>query len=93
MTDTGGTIMGQDPTLGPLQNNGGPTETMALLPGSPAIDAGPNPVPSFPTNEFDQRGDGFTRVVNGTVDIGAFEVQPPPTPAPEAVVIAPKFTG
>jgi hypothetical protein len=29
-----------DPKLGPLQNNGGPTQTMALLPGSPAIDAG-----------------------------------------------------
>ena len=29
-----------DPLLGPLQNNGGPTQTMALLPGSPAIDAG-----------------------------------------------------
>jgi hypothetical protein len=31
-----------DPGLGPLQNNGGPTSTMALLPGSPAIDAGSN---------------------------------------------------
>ena len=31
-----------NPRLGPLQNNGGPTETMALLPGSPAIDAGDN---------------------------------------------------
>ena len=29
-----------DPLLGPLQNNGGPTQTKALLPGSPAIDAG-----------------------------------------------------
>ena len=29
-----------DPLLGPLRNNGGPTQTMALLPGSPAIDAG-----------------------------------------------------
>lgn len=29
-----------NPLLGPLQNNGGPTQTMALLPGSPAIDAG-----------------------------------------------------
>jgi hypothetical protein len=27
-------------TLGPLQNNGGPSQTQALLPGSPAIDAG-----------------------------------------------------
>ncbi len=29
-----------DPQLGPLAANGGPTLTMALLPGSPAIDAG-----------------------------------------------------
>ncbi|MEZ6072925.1 MAG: choice-of-anchor Q domain-containing protein [Pirellulales bacterium] len=29
-----------DPMLGPLANNGGPTETHALLPGSPAVDAG-----------------------------------------------------
>jgi hypothetical protein len=33
-------VIGQDPLLGPLADNGGPTETMALLPGSPAIDAG-----------------------------------------------------
>ena len=32
-----------DPMLGPLQNNGGPTETMALGPGSAAIDAGTTP--------------------------------------------------
>jgi CSLREA domain-containing protein len=36
----GGNIFGQDPLLGPLQNNGGSTQTHALLPGSPAIDAG-----------------------------------------------------
>jgi uncharacterized repeat protein (TIGR01451 family) len=30
--------VGENPDLGPLQNNGGPTDTMALLPGSPAID-------------------------------------------------------
>jgi hypothetical protein len=47
------------------------------------------PVADFPGNEFDQRGDGFDRVVNETVDIGAFEVQPPPP----VVVIQPKFTG
>ncbi len=31
-------VVGENPDLGPLQNNGGPTDTMALLPGSPAID-------------------------------------------------------
>jgi hypothetical protein len=35
-----GDLNNHDPLLGPLQNNGGPTETMALLPGSLAIDAG-----------------------------------------------------
>jgi len=35
-----GDLNNHDPLLGPLQNNGGPTETMALLPGSPAIDGG-----------------------------------------------------
>ena len=63
-----------DPLLGPLQDNGGPTFTHALLPNSPAIDAGD---PSFASPPFfDQRGPGFDRVVNGRVDIGSFEVQP-----------------
>src|SRR6266481_2979138 len=62
-----------DPVLGPLQDNGGPTFTYALLPGSPAIDAGD---PNFiPPPFFDQRGPGFDRVVNGRIDIGSFEVQ------------------
>jgi hypothetical protein len=60
-----------DPKLGPLQNNGGRTETMALLSGSPAIDAGDN----TGAPKWDQRGHGFPRIVNGIIDIGAFEVQ------------------
>jgi Right handed beta helix region len=79
-----------DPLLGPLQNNGGPTFTHALLTGSSAIDAGdPNFIPP-PFN--DQRGCSFDRVFNGRIDIGSFEMQPPhrpcatprlrPTPAP-----------
>jgi hypothetical protein len=59
-----------NPQLGPLQDNGGPTQTMALLPGSPAIDAGHNA--NAPA--YDQRG--YPRIVGGTIDIGAFEVQP-----------------
>jgi hypothetical protein len=70
-----------DPNLGPLADNGGPTLTMALLPGSPAINAGDNSVLSV-TGPFDQRGQGFARVAKGTIDIGAFEVQPPPPPSP-----------
>ena len=57
--------------LGELQNNGGTTQTIALLDGSPAIDAGSNPNDL----EFDQRGEGFERTVGNATDIGAFEVQ------------------
>ena len=59
-----------DPKLGPLQDNGGPTPTLALLPGSAALDAGSNAaVPAAVTT--DQRG--LARITNGTVDIGAVE--------------------
>jgi hypothetical protein len=61
-----------DPKLGPLQDNGGPTQTMALLPDSPAIDAGDN---AFAPGPYDQRGPGFPRIVNSIIDIGAFEAQ------------------
>jgi hypothetical protein len=64
-------LLDVDPLLGPLQNNGGLTETMALLPGSPAIDAGDN----TDAPEWDQRGPGYPRIVNGIIDIGAFEYQ------------------
>ena len=60
-----------DPRLAPLANNGGRTQTHAFLEGSPAIDAGNNNA----GYAFDQRGEGFPRVVNGRADIGAFEQQ------------------
>jgi hypothetical protein len=74
-----GDIVGQNPLLGPPANNGGPTLTIALLAGSPAINAGNNAIipPGVIT---DQRGPGFARISGGTVDIGAFEV-PAPEPA------------
>jgi predicted outer membrane repeat protein len=69
-----------DPLLGPLQDNGGPTFTHALLPGSPAIDAGD---PNFSPPPFnDQRGCSFDRVFNGRIDTGSFETQPPRRPCP-----------
>jgi len=66
-----------DPGIGLLANNGGPTQTIALLAGSPAIDAGSNALAVDPTTgdplTYDQRGPGYPRFVNGIVDIGAFE--------------------
>jgi hypothetical protein len=64
-----------------LSDNGGSTLTHALVTGSFAINAGDNtlavdgdgnPLP------FDQRGNGFPRIVGAAVDIGAFEAPPPP---------------
>ena len=83
---TGGTLPGHhnlhgtessplDPLLGPLDDYGGPTWTMPLLPGSPAIDAGDPNIVDPPAT--DQRG--FERIVDGNndgvarMDIGAFE--------------------
>ena len=62
-----GNIVGvADPLLAPLGDYGGPTQTMALLTGSPAINAGTGI--GVPTT--DQRGFGR---IDGLVDIGAFE--------------------
>lgn len=57
------------PRLGPLLDNGGETLTLALLPGSPAIDAGYDPF----NLGVDQRGSGFDRVIGANADIGAYE--------------------
>ncbi len=68
-----------EPGLDPLglQNNGGPTQTIALVTGSPAINTGNNALAVDPTTDeplaFDERGPGFPRVIDSTVDIGAFE--------------------
>jgi predicted outer membrane repeat protein len=63
-------IYNAKPLLGPLQNNGGPTQTMALLAGSPAIGHADN----SKAPATDQRG--FTRldVAGELTDIGAFEL-------------------
>jgi hypothetical protein len=97
-TVPGSDLLGVDPQLGPLAGNGGPTETMALPPTSPAVNKGGG------TLTTDQRGD--TRPVlypgvpissapgaNGA-DIGAYELQAPPalasppSPPPAAIVPA-----
>ncbi|MDF5730006.1 MAG: choice-of-anchor Q domain-containing protein [Rhizonema sp. PD38] len=59
-----------DPRLAPNDFYGGDTQTIALLPDSPAIDAAdPTILDTDPTT--DQRG--FPRVINGRADIGAYE--------------------
>ena len=83
LTDNGNNLIGDpngtgiiDPMLGLLADNGGPTWTCALLPGSPAINAGSNP----DGLQYDQRGPGFDRVVGAAADIGAFECVGDTTP-------------
>jgi hypothetical protein len=60
-------VSSNDPVLGPLENNGGPTQTMTLGMGSPAIDAGDDTTCAA----IDQRG--FTRPQGARCDIGAYE--------------------
>ena len=100
-TDLVGTS--NDPQLGALGNDGGPTPTRLPLSGSPLIDA--IPLASCQADgasgiTTDQRG--FPRPALNGCDIGAVEVQPappvapipvPPALAPAPVAIAPKFTG
>jgi hypothetical protein len=59
-----------NPRLDTLAFNGGPTQTHALLAGSPAINAG-NPDAQLQTQPTDQRGQ--PRIVDGRMDIGSFE--------------------
>ena len=66
-----GDVFNDKPGLAALGNYGGPTQTLALLAGSPAIGAG-NASATNPAT--DQRG--LPRVVNGSLDIGAFQTQP-----------------
>jgi hypothetical protein len=84
--DAGGDIVDTDPQLGPLQDNGGPTATMALATTSPAVDRG-----AASGLATDQRGlprpFDFPSAPNSSAvgadgsDIGAFELQPSAPPA------------
>jgi len=64
-----------DPKLGPLQFNGGPTRTHALLPGSPAVGMGNADGLPVAFEDIDQRGRGYPRKTgpNASVDIGAVQ--------------------
>jgi hypothetical protein len=86
--DSDGTCVGAatDPLLAPagLASNGGPTQTIALLPGSPAINAGdPEVCANPPVNGFDQRGYVRPGVGHAQCAIGAYEADAVP---PEACV-------
>jgi hypothetical protein len=91
ITNLGGVItVVADPNLGELANNGGLTQTIAITQSSPAFAAGNASIPpalgSAPT--ADQRG--FARVVNGQMDLGAFEVQAAvPAVSPVTVAFSP----
>lgn len=72
-----GSLSNANPLLDPagLQNNGGPTKTIALLPGSPAVDAIPASISGCGTSvTSDQRG--ISRPQGAGCDIGAFELKP-----------------
>ncbi len=83
--DTTGNIVGQDPKLGPLVDNGGPTATHLLASYSPAVDAGAG------TMAFDQRGIARPQDGNGdgnsAPDIGALEKRPDETLDPTAPTV------
>ena len=71
VVDGGGNLFDLPANLGPLANNGGPTQTHDLLTGSAALNAGDAAFAGDPTT--DQRG--LPRVANARIDIGAVEVQ------------------
>ncbi|HEX8681862.1 MAG TPA: choice-of-anchor Q domain-containing protein [Ardenticatenaceae bacterium] len=76
--DTDSNVTGQDPMLGPLEDNGGATPTHALLEESPAIDQGltgcPNPFIDQRTVQRPQDSDGDG---DAACDMGAFELRAP----------------
>ncbi|MCH2210576.1 MAG: Ig-like domain-containing protein, partial [Fuerstiella sp.] len=81
------TVLENDGTNPTLADNGGPTQTIALLAGSPAINEGSNDLATDDGTVSgtplvnDQRGAPFARIVGDRVDIGAFESE---NTAPEA---------
>jgi predicted outer membrane repeat protein len=77
-----GTII-SDPMLGPLTDHGGPTQTMALLPGSPAIDTGNDA--NCPST--DQRG--VARPQSTHCDVGAYELEATLQPPGAATLASP----
>ena len=60
--------------LGALQNNGGPTQTIAIGTDSLAYNAG-DPTVQASGTAYDQRGNPYRRVSGGRLDVGAYEAQ------------------
>ncbi len=90
VTDNGHNDIGTDALLGSLADNGGPTQTIALLSGSTAINAGDDTVcNASPVNGLDQRG--YVRPSGSHCDIGAFEsgaiANEPPVEAPDQATV------
>jgi FG-GAP repeat len=87
--DQGNNQFGVDPLLGALTDNGGPTQTHALQPNSPALDTGSNPE----NLAFDQRGSPFVRTLGTQTDIGAVEglaqAPPPQDEPPQDEIVEP----
>ena len=71
-----GDLLDVDPLLSSLGSYGGTTETMTLLPGSPAIDAGSNGLAYLNGNPLSTDQRGVNRTINGVTDIGAVESHP-----------------
>ena len=65
-------IFSDNPNIGPLQFNGGYTKSHKPNEFSPVINSGNNSLSNIPS---DQRGAGFNRVIDNTVDIGSLELQ------------------
>jgi hypothetical protein len=82
VSGSGNLPTGTNPMVGPLAFNGGTTRTHALLAGSPAINAGSNPL----ALATDQRGGTFARVVGAAADMGAYEFTPGTTPTFQSAV-------
>jgi hypothetical protein len=80
-----------------LRTNGGSVTTIALQSTSPAIDRGSNAFvtsPPFQPAPFtDERGTGFNRIINGTVDMGAYEFQPSATTTTLTSAVNPSAQG
>ncbi len=75
-----GNILGVNPLMAPPADNGGPTWSVALLNGSPAIDAGSDAVClDVQVNSRDQRG--IVRPQGAHCDIGSYEYEPAAPPA------------